>query len=151
NLSNRLRRSAEAERTFRRALELNPNLALAHAMLGASLSARGLHQEGIERAEHAMRLSPNDRGVGMFALLALMGGYFGAGRYEECATWARRMIESNPEHLGGDHYFAATLAAHGEVGEAAKVRDALLRRRPEMSLAWVKVNLRPPRGYAERV
>ena len=151
NLSNRLRRSAEAERTLRRSLELNPNFALAHAMLGASLSARGLHQEGIERAEHAMRLSPNDRGVGMFAVLALMGGYFGAGRYEECATWARRMIESNPEHLGGYHYLAATLAAQGEVGEAAKVRDALLRLRPEMSLAWIKVNLPPTGEFAERV
>ena len=150
-MSNRLRRSAEAERALRRALELNPNFALAHAMLGASLGAKGLHQEAIERAELAMRLSPNDRGVGMFALLALMGGHFGAGRYAECAIWSRRMIESNPEHIGGYQYLAATLAAQGEVGEAAEVRDALLRLRPEMSLAWIKENLPPTGEFAERV
>jgi TolB-like protein len=53
----RRRRPGEAERAFRRALELNPNFALAHAYLGATLAEQLVHDEAIKAAEHALRLS----------------------------------------------------------------------------------------------
>jgi Adenylate and Guanylate cyclase catalytic domain len=49
----RMRRHGDAERTFRRALEFNPNFALAHALIGLPLAAQGAHEEAIRRAEHA--------------------------------------------------------------------------------------------------
>jgi adenylate cyclase len=58
------RRHGEAERAVRRALDCNPNFALAHASLGWLLAVRGAHQEGVESAAHALRLSPSDPRVG---------------------------------------------------------------------------------------
>ena len=151
NLFNRLRRSAEAERELRRALELNPNFALAHALLGASLAARGNHQAAIDSAQHALRLSPSDRSVGMFASMALMGAHLGAQRNAESITWARMMIETNPEHIAGHIYLTAALVMQGEMTTAVEARDALLRLRPELSLAWMKENLPATGEIAERV
>ena len=151
NLFNRLHRSAEAERELRRGLELNPNFALAHALLGASLAARGSHQAGIDSARHASRLSPNDRSVAMFASMALMAAHVGAGSYAECVSWARLMTETHPEHLAGHIYLTAALAMLGEMTEATDALAPLLRLRPELSLAWMRENLPPTGKLAERI
>jgi len=151
NLFNRLHRSAEAERELRRGLELNPNFALAHALLGASLAARGSHQAGIDSARHASRLSPNDRSVSMFASMALMAAHVGAGSYAECVSWARLMTETHPEHLAGHIYLTAALAILGEMTEATDALAPLLRLRPELSLAWMRQNLPPTGKLAERI
>ena len=151
NLFNRLHRSAEAERELRRGLELNPNFALAHALLGASLAARGSHQAGIDSARHASRLSPNDRSVAMFASMALMAAHVGAGSYAECVSWARLMTETHPEHLAGHIYLTAALAMQGEMTEATDALAPLLRLRPELSLAWMRQNLPPTGKLAERI
>jgi len=151
NLFNRLHRSAEAERELRRGLELNPNFALAHALLGASLAARGSHQAGIDSARHASRLSPNDRSVSMFASMALMAAHVGAGSYAECVSWARLMTETHPEHLAGHIYLTAALAMLGEMTEATDALAPLLRLRPELSLAWMRQNLPPTGKLAERI
>jgi len=151
NLFNRLHRSAEAERELRRGLELNPNFALAHALLGASLAVRGSHQEAIDSAQHALRLSPSDRSVSMFASMALMAAHVGAGRYAECVTWARLMSGTHPEHIAGHIYLTAALAMQGEMTEATDALMPLLRLRPELSLAWMRQNLPPTGELAERI
>ena len=96
----RLHRFGEAVRALRRALELNPNFALAHALLADALALQGVHQEAVDSAEHALRLSPRDRLVGTSASLAMAQVNFGGGRYPECVTWARSMIERSPGHTG---------------------------------------------------
>jgi adenylate cyclase len=58
----RSRRFAEAVRSARRALELNPNFALAHAVLAMPLAYQGAYKETIASAQHALRLSPFERG-----------------------------------------------------------------------------------------
>src|SRR5262249_23209419 len=100
-LQMRLRRFGEAARALRRALELNPNFALAHALLSTSLSHQGANLEAVKSAEHALRLSPRDRHVGYYASLAMAGVHFTAGRYPECVIWSRNMIEKSPENVPG--------------------------------------------------
>jgi len=140
----RSRRFADAARSARRALELNPNLAAAHADLAISLAHQG-DQQAMDSAEHALRLSPRDRNVTMFASLALTIVHFSAKRYTECITWARATIEKNPGHLAGHFFLTATLAMRDELTAAAEARDTLLGLRPEFSLAWMTEN-RPPTG-----
>src|SRR5262249_24097041 len=70
NLFRRTRRFAEAARSARRALELNPNSAMAHADLAISLAYQA-HPDATDSAEHALRLSPRDRHVASHASLAL--------------------------------------------------------------------------------
>jgi TolB-like protein len=136
----RLRRFGEAARALRRALDLNPNFALAHALLGTSLSHQGANLEAVNSAEHALRLSPRDRHVGYYASLAIAGVHFTAGRYPECVTWARNMIEKSPENVPGHAFLTAALALQGDLTAAVEARDTLLRLWPEYSLTWMNEN-----------
>jgi TolB-like protein/class 3 adenylate cyclase/Flp pilus assembly protein TadD len=147
----RLHRFGEAVRTLRRALELNPNFALAHAFLANVLATQGTHQEAVNSAEHALRLSPRDRLVGLYSSLAMTIADFAAGRYPECVTWARNMIEKSPEHLAGHFYLTAALAMGGELTAVGEARDTLLRIRPEFSLTWMNENMPPTGELAERL
>jgi TolB-like protein/cytochrome c-type biogenesis protein CcmH/NrfG len=151
HLLNRLRRFGEAARSLRRALELNPNFALAHAYLAVSLAFQGVHQEAVDSAEHALRLSPRDRSVGHYASFAMAIVHFAAGSYAECVTWARNMIEKSPENLPGHFFLTAALAMEGDLTAAVEARDTLLRLGPEFSLAWMSENLPPTGEMAERL
>jgi adenylate cyclase len=150
-LQQRLRSLGEAERVLRRALELNPNFALAHALLGNTLALQGAHQEAIDNAEHALRLSPRDRLVGLYASFAMAGVHFAAGRYPESATWARNAIEKSPGHIAGHSFLTAALAMSGDLTAAAEARGTLLRLRPEYSLNWMAENQPPAGETAERM
>ena len=83
---------------------------LTPVLLGISLANQGAHQEAVASAEHALRLSPRDRFVGTYASLAMVVVDFTAGRYPECATWARNAIEKSPGHIAGHSFLAAALA-----------------------------------------
>ena len=143
-LQARLRRFGEAARSSRQALELNPNFALAHAFLATTLANQGASKEAISGAEHALRLSPRDRPVGVYASMATANVHFTAGRYAECATWARNLIEKSPGYLAGHIFLTAALALEGDPTAAAEARDTLVRFRPEFSLAWMTENLPMP-------
>jgi len=147
----RTRRYEEAERAFRRALELNPNFALAHACLGLPLAVRGECAEAIKSAQRALQLSPNDRIVGHRAAEALAAAYFGAGHYADCAAWARAAIESAPEHLVAHRLLVAAAAMAGDTPAAAEALATLLLLQPNLSLAWVSQNTAYPGNMAERL
>jgi tetratricopeptide (TPR) repeat protein len=51
---------AEADRELRRAIQLNPNLAFAHAVLSEGLAARGRFEEAVAEIRRARQLSPYD-------------------------------------------------------------------------------------------
>jgi adenylate cyclase len=150
-LQNRLRHPGEAARSLRRALELNPNFALAHAMLGNTLAFQGAHQEAIDSAKHALRLSPRDRLVGLYASFAMTVVHFSGGRYPESATWARSVIEKSPGYVGGHFFLTAALAMEGDLTAAAEARVTLLRLQPEFSLVWMTDNMVPTGEMAERL
>jgi TolB-like protein len=149
-----LRRFDDAERALRRALDLNPNFALAHAFLAWSqssnptfprkstptLALQRAHEDAVHGAEHALRLSPHDRHVGLYASLAIANVHFTAGRYSECARWARNALEKNPGHIAGHSLFTATLAMEGDLTAASEARHTLLRLHVGYSLTWMYEN-----------
>jgi adenylate cyclase len=151
NLSLRLGRFDESERALRRALELNPNFALAHAIIGPPLVQQGMPVEAVSSAEHALRLSPNDRLVGTYASFAMAMAHFSAGNYIECIAWARKLIEKNPEEPRGYYFLAGALAMQGDITTAAAARDMLVRLLPGFSLAWMTENLPNAGEMAERL
>ncbi len=77
-----------------RAIELNPNYALAYAQRGVVLTWLNRPDEAIAAAERAIRLSPNDPTV-FASYLALSLAHFAAGRYEEALSWADRALGRN--------------------------------------------------------
>ena len=83
----------EAERGFRRAIELNPNNALAHLQLGAAvLVVQGRFDEGLEEVRRAVALDPlspyTNTEVGAALLLA--------GRYAEAVDQLQRPSRWTP-------------------------------------------------------
>jgi tetratricopeptide (TPR) repeat protein len=98
-----MRRHGEADQAFRRALDFNPNFALAHAFLGSPLATRGADEEAIRSAERAMRLSPVDGLVSAYASFNMVFAHFAGARYADgaiIATPAPRMSHPNKWVLG---------------------------------------------------
>jgi tetratricopeptide (TPR) repeat protein len=137
----RLGRYGEAVRAHRRVLELNPNFALAHAVIGWMLTVEGANEEAVSSAEHALRLSPSDRLVGAYVSRAMAAAHFSAGRDAECAAWSRSQIEKFTEEPGAYWMLTAALAMQGDVEGAEAACAALLRLRPDFSLTWMAENL----------
>jgi adenylate cyclase len=145
----RMRRRDEADIAFRRALELNPNFALAQACISVSLASRGAHEEAIAIAQHALRLSPNDRLVARYGSVGMAIAHFAAGGYAACIGWAHKAIEYNANRLS-NCYLIAAAAMHGDKATAAATLSDLLRLQPNMSLAWVNKNSALTGEVAER-
>lgn len=75
-----LRQPLRAEALLKRAIELNPSLAMAHAQLGGGYYLRDAPEDAIVTLKNAIRLSPNDAELfyfrGELAVSYLMAGAF---------------------------------------------------------------------------
>jgi len=132
----------------RRAVELNPNLALAEGFLGVLLSWRGDYDEALLHAERAARLSPSDP-IYSWWCIARMSAAFGAGQYDQAVDWAKKMISASREDPGAWRYLTASLALLGREDEARAAKDELLRLMPGESLRWIREVL--PSDNADRI
>jgi adenylate cyclase len=141
---------AEAERTFRRSLELNPNFALGYAYLGAALVDQGVDEDAISNAEYALRLNPSDGAVALRAWHVIIHAHFTAGRYADARVWALKTIERYPEHLWAYICLIAITATQGDNKTAAEALTKALRIRPDLSLAWVRASKAFVEETAER-
>jgi len=95
-----------------RAISLNPNLAGAWFLSGLASALLGEPEAAIERAERALRLSPQDPQMfGTHAIIAL--GHFIAGRYDEASTWAATARRERPNFLMANCLAAASAALGG--------------------------------------
>jgi TolB-like protein/Flp pilus assembly protein TadD len=81
-----------AENEFRRALQSNPNYAIAHTWYGVDLAVMGRYKEAMAEAKRAEALDPLSltvtTDVGLISYLA--------GRNEEAINWIQRAIEIDP-------------------------------------------------------
>jgi TolB-like protein/tetratricopeptide (TPR) repeat protein len=89
---------SQANREFQRAIELNPNYAIAHQQYGnILLTALGQFDEAIAEGKRAVELDPlslvinSDLGV----------DYFFARRYDEAITQLRKTLEMDPGYYYG--------------------------------------------------
>jgi signal transduction histidine kinase/TolB-like protein/CheY-like chemotaxis protein/Flp pilus assembly protein TadD len=130
-----LRKDADAALWLHeRAIDLNPNLAIAWCYSGLAHSYLGQHSEAIRRIQHAQRLSPFDP-WNFFFESALGIAFFLTGQYEAAARVGRRARDLNP---GFSSTYRALLAALGHLGarqEAASVRKALMALEPGLSIS----------------
>jgi TolB-like protein/Tfp pilus assembly protein PilF len=147
----RSRRHGEAQREFRRALDLNPNFALAHALLAVALAVDGSPAEASLSAEHALRLSPSDRLVDFYAVRAMKYARFADRNYADSLAWARRLVDKYPEYTAGYTWLVSTAALQGDMETAAAAMAVLRRRRPRASLAWMRDNVPHSGDILERL
>ncbi|HEV2764092.1 MAG TPA: protein kinase, partial [Pyrinomonadaceae bacterium] len=86
--------SVESERLFRRAIELNSNLAHAHQWYSHLLSAGGRHDEAVLQMRRALAIDPNSAPVNSLMSYAL----YHARRYEESLKYLQRSLELQPDY-----------------------------------------------------
>jgi signal transduction histidine kinase/TolB-like protein/FixJ family two-component response regulator len=130
-----LRKDAEAALWLHeRAIDLNPNLAIAWCYSGLAHSYLGQHGEAIRRIQHAQRLSPLDP-WSFFFDMALGMAFLLTDQYEAAARVLRRARDLNP---GFSSTYKGLLAALGHLGErreALAVRKALMALEPGFSIS----------------
>ena len=93
---------AEAERQFKRAIELSPNYANAHDGYAFYLKATGQHDAAIRECLRAQELDP----LSLFTMLSLSWAYYFARRYDDALAQVGKVMEMDPNfgfahwHLG---------------------------------------------------
>jgi DNA-binding winged helix-turn-helix (wHTH) protein/tetratricopeptide (TPR) repeat protein len=124
-----------AERSFQRALEINPNHTETYVMYGRLLDALGRVDDGLDMKLRALERDP----FSPLVHLAISMSYWHQRRYEDMIAWAERTLELDPRHLlAREHIAGAYLLMgqtdrhmaenirHGETfGAPADVLDAL--------------------------
>ncbi len=122
---------------YRKAIELNPNFALAYGYLSLQLSYAGEAEDAIEAGHKAIRLSPRDPERFHFNA-AISNALFVAERYEEAVTWANMVMAERPETPAGHRALAASLAQLGKIEEARRAMDDLLSITPGVTATLLK-------------
>ena len=111
---------AEAERRFKRSLELDPNLAISHYRYAwVYLSPRGQHTEAIAEMKRAMELEPLSliQGANFAAVLMY------ARQFDAALEQARKTYELDPNHVGGRHWMSHTLNAKERYAESLLISE----------------------------
>ena len=113
----------EAEREFRRAIELNPRYASAHQWFAFLLASRGEHDAALLEGHTALELEPAS--VSIRRGVAWLSYY--ARRYDMARNHMARAIEMNPLATESYRILATTLALQGERVEAeGMLREAMM-------------------------
>ncbi|HRH43045.1 MAG TPA: winged helix-turn-helix domain-containing protein [Pyrinomonadaceae bacterium] len=111
-----------AEKSFRYAIELNPNDALANKHYSYYLFVVGRFEEAIAQAHSAFELDPQTPDV----IANVANNYYYARRYQEAIEWHRKALEIEPQ-FGMSLLALATIYANkGMTAEACSMIDRLI-------------------------
>jgi TolB-like protein/Tfp pilus assembly protein PilF len=128
------KRAAEGIAECEHALELDRNLAEAHAYIGFGKMLIGRGEETEADIVEALRLSPRDGKAHIweeFAGLAMLH----LGRYEQGVAWFRRAIEVNRNYSHTHFELAIALAQLGRIDGAHSAVKAGLALNPDFTIA----------------
>jgi tetratricopeptide (TPR) repeat protein len=127
-------RAAEGIAECEHALELDRNLANAHAAVGWGKVFIGRAKEAEAHILEALRLSPRDTLA--FAWMTYAGiAKNRLGSYEQAVAWFRRAIEANRNYPLPNFELAAALAQLGRLDEARSAVKAGLALNPTFTIA----------------
>jgi tetratricopeptide (TPR) repeat protein len=131
------------ERSFDRALDheerataLNPSATWARAFLSCVLEFGGAPDKAIPELEAALRLDPHSP-LATFFNADLAIAHFVLGQFGHAIEYARRAIDISPANVRARQRLAASLAQAGRIDEAREAFRELLRRQPDLSVAYI--------------
>jgi TolB-like protein/DNA-binding winged helix-turn-helix (wHTH) protein/cytochrome c-type biogenesis protein CcmH/NrfG len=126
---------AEAEREYRRALELSPNSAMVHKMYAEYLNHAGRRAEALAEAERAQKLDPLS-----LIITAQVGLYYMyLDDLDRASQKFRAAVEIDPQFAPG-HYFLGG-ALHSQHKDADAIREFELARKLSNDAAEMSVKL----------
>jgi eukaryotic-like serine/threonine-protein kinase len=111
-----------AEREFKQAIQLNPNLPTAHLWYGDFLTNTGRIEDGVRETQKAQALDP----VSLIINTNLGWEYYVAGRNDEAADQLRKVLEIDPKFSLARRTLEQVYAEMGEQKEAVAEREKLL-------------------------
>jgi adenylate cyclase len=114
---------------FDRAIAANPNSAIAWGFSAPTYCYIGEAGEAIERARHALALSPIEPFAYFYRTTLTLANYFNRC-YEDSVFWGRKTMRTAPRFVANMRPLAASLAALGQLEEARQIGAALLRLDP---------------------
>ncbi|HWH85081.1 MAG TPA: winged helix-turn-helix domain-containing protein [Burkholderiaceae bacterium] len=114
--------------SFRRALELNPNLA--EGRFGIMLAQAGHPDEAVEEMKRIMRLDPHHPALDW---TWLGNAHYLAGNYESALEALRIASSRQPKHRPTHVWLAAAAAQAGHDEEARRAADVVLTLQPDFS------------------
>ena len=100
---------ANAEKEYKRALELNPNYASAHHWYGELLSLEVITMELLMKLATALKLDPFSRVINRNVGFTL----YAAGKYDEAIVQLKKSIDLFPDDSWGHLFLGDTYAAKG--------------------------------------
>ena len=124
----------EAISSARRALELCPGGAFAHAVLGTALRYACRFSESVQFREQAIKLDPFPTAL-EFRNLAL--AYSRVGRYDDAIAVYKKALHMNPNDWAVHYGLVEAYAKLNRKEEARMAAEELLRARPNFSLNWL--------------
>ncbi len=116
-----------------RAIEADPNSALAEGCLALTLAFSGDLEEALVAAARAERLSPNDRRSAIWQNARGIAEY-GLGRFERALAAGRQVVAGRPDYVSGHRLVAASSARLGDHTTAQASVQAILRLKPKHSV-----------------
>lgn len=125
---------------YGRAVDLSPNFAYAHSLLGVANAYGGNADLGLVHIDKAMKLSPQDTFIDKFHLYRSVA-YFQSGDYEMAAAAAIASIELKPEHASSHMFLAAAQALAGERELAQKALKSFRQLVPNASVSVIEGNI----------
>ena len=126
-------RASQGVRSCERALDLDRNLAVAHAQIGDGKLLLGQPEETEGHIQEALRLSPRDPHVYLWCMFAGLAK-FQLGKEEEAVAWLRRSVDANRNYPISHFLLAAALARLGRLPEARSEARAGLAINPTFTI-----------------
>ena len=121
----------EAIADFRRALEINPDLAQAHHNLGIALQEQGRLEEAAASYRRAVELKPDYASAYNYLGMALKD----LSRLDEAVACYRRAVELKPDFVEACNNLAAVLQDQGQLAEAIACYRRVLQYKPDDPIA----------------
>jgi tetratricopeptide (TPR) repeat protein len=118
-------------------LDLDRNLATAHALIGDGKSLLGQPEETEAHIQEALRLSPRDSDVCRWCVFAGLA-QIQLARDEEAVVWLRRSIEADRNYPNSHFVLGAALAHLGRLPEARSEVQAGLATNPALTIARLR-------------
>jgi len=107
-----------AERSFQRALAINPNHAEAYLHYGILMEALG----DLERGFHLKLQGLECDSTSALAHVQIAGSFWHQRRYDDVIVWANKALDRNPHHLIARQLLAA---AYWKIGDLERARQLL--------------------------
>jgi TolB-like protein/class 3 adenylate cyclase/Flp pilus assembly protein TadD len=127
-------RPSQGVASCEQALELDRNMAVAHAQIGDGKLLLGQPEETEGHIQEALRLSPRDPHVYLWCMFAGLAK-IQLGREEEAVVWLRRSVDANRNYPSSRFILAAALARIGRLAEARSEARAGLAINPTFTIA----------------